>query len=435
MSKSRELYERALSVMPGGNSRLTVFSHPHPTYAAYGTGCTLVDVDGRSYLDFINNYTVLVHGHAHPAIVAAITGRLAKGSAFSLPTEAEVELATLLTRRLPAVEHIRFTNSGTEAVMMAIKAARAYTGRPRIAKFEGAYHGTYDGAEVSQNSRPEEWGPVESPRSIPLAAGTPPGILADVVVLPFQNRAICQQLIERHARELAAILVDPVPHRMGLIPAPPAFLSFLREISRAYDILLISDEVLSLRIGYHGAHGTLGFQPDLITAGKIVGGGLPVGAVGGSAAVMSVFDPRQARVPVPHGGTFNGNPLTMAAGSTAMEMLTEDAVARLNNLGQQLRMKANAIFASQGVPGQVTGAGSLFLLHPHDRPLTDYRSAVPTTEENRRRERVCHYLQKHGILISPTGLGCLSTPMTEVEVEAFTGVLEAAVKAEASLAG
>jgi glutamate-1-semialdehyde 2,1-aminomutase len=160
--------------MPGGNSRLTVFSHPHPTYASYSVGCTLVDVDGHPYLDFINNYTVLIRGHAHPAIVAAVTAQLSKGCAYSLPTKAKIELAEALTSRLPAVEQIRFTNSGTEAVMMAIKAARAYTGHPKIAKFEGAYHGTYDPAEVSQNARRTSGDPYR-PDPHPADRGHPAG--------------------------------------------------------------------------------------------------------------------------------------------------------------------------------------------------------------------------------------------------------------------
>src|SRR5687767_11270913 len=184
-SKSAELFARAQDVMPGGNTRTTVYMAPYPPYAASGQGCWVTDVEGDRRLDCLNNYTALIHGHAHPAIVEAATRRLAQGSSFPLPTPEEIELATLLCERVPSAEHVRFTNSGSEAVMMAVKGARAFTGRPKIAKFEGAYHGSYDYVEVSLNSTPETWGPLAAPASTEYSRGTPPAVLQDVVVLPF----------------------------------------------------------------------------------------------------------------------------------------------------------------------------------------------------------------------------------------------------------
>lgn len=421
------LYREALRVLPGGNSRTTVYMAPYPPYAASGEGCWITDVDGDRRLDCLNNYTALIHGHAHPRIVEAASRRLAQGASFPLPTPEEIALASLLVERLPGVEQVRFTNSGSEAVMMAIKAARGYTGRPGIAKFEGAYHGSYDWAEVSLAPSPDAWGPPDAPASVPYARGTPPSVPADVVVLPFNGTEAAVAGIEREARRLAAVLVDPVPNRIGLVPARPEFLRALREVTAAHGILLIFDEVISFRVGYHGAQGRFGIRPDLTTLGKIIGGGFPVGAVGGRADVMEVFDPRRGPS-VPHGGTFNANPVTMAAGLAAMQMLDRAAFERLDDLGARLRAAVADCLKEAGVPGAVTGLGSLFRIHPVERELTDYRSARPTPEEAARHQALMRRLLEHGVLVAPTGLGCLSTPMGEAELEWFLEAFAACVE-------
>jgi glutamate-1-semialdehyde 2,1-aminomutase len=428
-SKSAELFARAQGVLPGGNSRTTVYMAPYPPYAAAGEGCWITDVEGDRRLDCLNNYTALIHGHAHPTIVEAATRRLAQGASFPLPTPEEVDLAALLCERLPSAERVRFTNSGSEAVMIALKGARAFTGRPKIAKFEGAYHGSYDYAEVSLASTPETWGSLAAPASTAYSRGTPPAVLEDVVVLPFNHAGHAVARIEREAGHLAAVLVDPVPNRVGLIPARTEFLQALREMTRAHGIVLIFDEVISFRVGYHGAQGALGVTPDMTTLGKIIGGGFPVGAVAGRADVMSVFDPTRGGPPAaPHGGTFNANPVTMAAGLTAMRLLTPGAYARLADLGAKLRASLEDCFRQAGVPGRVTGLGSLFRLHPMDRELTDYRSTRATPAEAERLVRLVRRLMEHGVLVSVTGLGCLSTPMGDAEleglVETFAAVLE-----------
>ena len=243
-SQSQQLYNRALSSLPGGNTRTTVFMKPYPIYAARGEGCRVFDLDGNEYIDCINNFTALIHGHAHPALVAAATKQLALGSAFGLPTESEVDLAELLAARLPSVEQVRFTNSGTEAVMMALKAARAFTGRPKIAKCEGAYHGSYDYAEVSLDPVPEAWG-RNAPVSVAYAKGTPDNVLADVITIPFNDAEAAVSLIREHGAELACVLVDPMPNRAGLAPADKAYLEALRAVTSEVGALL------DLRRGHH----------------------------------------------------------------------------------------------------------------------------------------------------------------------------------------
>ncbi|TMQ24180.1 MAG: aspartate aminotransferase family protein [Candidatus Rokuibacteriota bacterium] len=428
-SRSAALFARAQGVLPGGNSRTTVYMTPYPPYAASGDGCWITDVEGDRRLDCLNNYTALIHGHAHPAIVEAATRRLAQGASFPLPTPEEVDLAALLCERVPSAERVRFTNSGSEAVMVAIKGARAFTGRPKIAKFEGAYHGSYDYAEVSLASTPETWGSLAAPASTAYSRGTPPAVLEDVVVLPFNHTEQAVARIEREARHLAAVLVDPVPNRVGLIPAQRDFLQAVREVTRAHGIVLIFDEVIAFRVGYHGAQGALRVTPDMTTLGKIIGGGFPVGAVAGRADVMAVFDPTRGGPPAaPHGGTFNANPVTMAAGLAAMRLLTPDAYGRLADLGDKLRASLDDCFKQAGLPGRVTGLGSLFRLHPMDRALSDYRSTRATPAEAERLVRLVRRLMEHGVLMSVTGLGCLSTPMGDSEleglVETFAAVLQ-----------
>jgi glutamate-1-semialdehyde 2,1-aminomutase len=426
-SRSARLFREAQRVMPGGNSRTSVFMAPYPPYAAEGRGCWVVDVDGDRRVDFLNNYTSLIHGHANPAVTEAATERLARGSCFPLPTPEEVELAALLVDRLPSVDQVRFTNSGSEAVMTAIKAARAFTGRHRIAKCEGAYHGSYDYVEVSLGPRPDEWGPLEAPRSVAYARSMPPAVADDVVVIPFNHPEAAVACIERAAASLAAVVIDPMPNRVGLLPATPEFLRAIRDVTRAHDILLIFDEVISFRLGYHGAQGAFGIEPDLTTLGKIIGGGLPVGAVGGQAAVMAVFDPRGGQPAVPHAGTFNANPVTMAAGLAAMRQMDREAFHRLDEMGAALRGAVADTYRARKVAGGVSGRGSLFRLHGTDRPLVDYRSVVSAPQAADRVARVVRHLIDHGVLVSITGLGCLSTPMTGTEIETFVGALDGAL--------
>src|SRR5262245_17617238 len=429
-STAARLSRQARVVMPGGNSRTTVYMAPFPPYAAEGQGCWVVDADGDRRLDLLNNYTALIHGHAHPAVTQAASARLARGSSFPLPTPEEVELATLLVGRLPGVDQVRFTNSGSEAVMMAIKAARGFTGRPKIRKFEGAYHGSYDYAEVSLTSTPENWGSLAAPASVAYSRGTPPAVLEDVVVLPFNRPELAARRIQAHAGALAAVIVDPVPNRVGLMPADHHFLETLRTVTAAHGILLIFDEVIVFRVGYHGAQGYFGIQPDLTTLGKIIGGGFPVGAVGGRADVMAVFDPTGGHPAVPHGGTFNANPVTMAAGLAAMRLMDRAAFERFAEFGAKVRDGLAACFKDAGVTGSATGVGSLFKVHPGNRALLDYRSSRQDKDEAARLDRIARYLLDHGVFLSTTGLGCLSTPMGDAEIEGFLEVFAAALEAE-----
>ena len=419
---SRQLYERAALVMPGGNTRHSVALAPYPIYARSGSGCRITDVEGEERVDLLNNYTSLILGHAHPQVTEAVQRRAGLGTAFTMPTPEEVELAELITERVAYVEQIRFCNSGSEAVMLAIKAARAFTGRHKIAKFEGAYHGLYDYAEISEGPTPDDWGEADAPASI-TEPGTPPSVARDVVVLPWNRPEVCRKLIEQNRNELAAVLVDPMPLGIGMISPRPGFLAWLREETARCGIVLIVDEVLNFRLDYHGACHASGIAPDLTTFGKIIGGGFPVGAVAGSRGTMSVFDHTGA-LKVHHGGTFNANPVTIVAGLETMRHMTRDAYDRLNRLGEYVRDRLRRLFRDTGRPAQVCGAGSMFLAHLTAEELIDFRSLSGFSRTNPIYGGLCHKLLEYGFILSPRGIfGCLSTPMSEAELDAFVNAL------------
>ena len=428
---SRQLYERASRVMPGGNTRHSLALAPYPIYARSGSGCRITDVEGEERVDFLNNYTSLILGHAHPQVTPAVERRATLGTAFTMPTPEEVELAELLASRVAYVEQIRFCNSGTEAVMLAIKAARAFTGRPKIAKFEGAYHGLYDYAEVSEGPTPGDWGQADSPVSI-TEPGTPESVARDVIVLPWNRPEACRKLIEQNRHDLAAVLVDPMPLGIGMIAPRPGFLSFLREETARHGIVLIADEVLNFRLDYHGACHASGITPDLATFGKIIGGGFPVGAVSGLKRVMSVFDHTGA-LKVHHGGTFNANPVTIVAGLETMRQMTPEAFHRLNALGDYVRDRLRRLFRDTARPAQVCGAGSMFVAHLTGEELIDFRSLRGFSRNNPIYGGLCHKLLEYGFILSPRGIfGCLSTPMSEAELD---GLVEALGRALNELGG
>jgi glutamate-1-semialdehyde 2,1-aminomutase len=422
---SRNLYERALKVMPGGVTRIQPWQPPFPVYARSAAGAYITDVDGVRILDFTNCFSAMIHGHGHPEIVAAVGAQLKCGTGLNTPTESEVLLAEHLCERIPGIAQIRFCNSGSEAVMHAIKAARAYTGRPMIAKIEGAYHGAYDYAEVSLDSTPENWG--NEPASTAYASGTPDGVLADVVALPFNRPLDAARLLRANADRLAGVLLDVLPANVGCVPATREFLDAVTMAARDIGALIILDEVVSLRLDYHGAQALFDVDPDLTIAAKIIGGGFPVGAVGGKAAVMAVFDHRRGKPPVPQGGTFTANPVTMTAGLAAMKLLTREAHGHIDRLGERARAGVAQVFARHGVPGQITGMGSIFKIHMHTRPIIDHRSHYASQTESDRLGAMQIELLKRGYLISAKGYGFISTPMTDADIDGFVSAADEAV--------
>jgi len=368
------LPERARRVIPGGNTRTTLFVPPHPPYAVTGRGCRVTDTTGHQVIDCNNNYTALLHGHAHPELVAAATEAIAEGSAFGLPTESEVVCAELLRGRT-GLPRWRFCNSGSEAVMMAVRGARAATGRDLLVRFSGSYHGTYD-AVVD-----------------PTARGVPVGVAGTVVVLPQGDRAAVEQVMVSRGHEIAAVLLDLMPNRAGLRPADPAFVDLVRQLTQRHGALLIADEVITLRLEVGGLHQRYGLEPDLVTVGKVVGGGFPVGGVGGRTEVLDSFNPLSDG-PVAWGGTFSANPVTMRAGAAALRLFDAAQVDALNARGDRLRTG----LAERGVA--VAGSGSLLRLMLRN-PVDDWWR-----------------LYERGVLTGTNGLIALSTVMTDDDVDA-----------------
>jgi glutamate-1-semialdehyde 2,1-aminomutase len=356
--------------------------------------------------------------------VEAIQRQAARGTGFAAANPHEVELATLLCERVPSLDAVRFCNSGTEATMFALRLARAFTGRPKIARIEGGYHGTHDYAEVSTHPDVAAAGPPEAPVAQADSIGTPAWALDQVVVLPFNHPNAAEAIIRREGAQLAAVILEPIIGAGGVIAATPEFLQRLRDVTRELGILLIFDEVISFRVAPGGAQQVYCVTPDLTTLGKIIGGGLPVAAFGGRADVMELLDPRR-EPSLAQGGTYNGNPLGMAAGVAAMRELTPDVYEELNRKGARVTEQLTEVFASHDVEVQVNGAGSLFALHFTDQPVVDYRTKARA--DKKRTHDFFLSLLNHGALMAPRAMGALSTPMEEDDIQEFIDAVDAAV--------
>lgn len=409
--RSRSMYEQSLKSLPGGNTRTQVFFPPYPTFMRAGAGCYLEDVDGNRYLDLLNNYSSLIHGHAHPAVVRAVADQAAASGAMGAPTEMEIELAQVIRERIPSAEFVRFCNSGTEAVMNTIRAARAFTGRVKILKIEGGYHGTHDAVRVSVHPALE---PPTWPTGVPDEAGLSPALTGEVLVTPFNDVETFQRIFSQHGRDVAAVMVEPMMGAAGMIPADRPFLQAIREATAAAGALLIFDEVLTFRLAWGGLQADYGIRPDLTALGKIIGGGLPVGAFGGRRDIMAVFDPRQPHS-IEHPGTYNGNPLTMAAGLATLRCFQEPDIDRVNGLGERLRVGLRHVLQELRVAGQVTGLGSLAQVHFTAERVTDYRSARRASQAIWSTLHLA--LMIGGLVMAPRGMFAVSTPMTEREID------------------
>jgi glutamate-1-semialdehyde 2,1-aminomutase len=372
--KSEELYERARVRFPGGSSRTTLWVAPHPPYALRGEGWRVRDVDGHELIDLHGDYSALVHGNAFEPVILAARAALERGSAFGLPTAAEVDLAECLASRMGWAERWRFTGSGSEAVMAAVRAARAVSGREKVVRFTNCYHGAWDALATVG------------------ARGVPAGVAQGVVSLPVGDEEAFSSALESHGSEIACVLFDLMPNRAGLRPVERSFAELVREHTSEQGIALIVDEVITFRMAPGGMQSLYGLEGDIVTLGKLIGGGLPVGALGGRAEWMDVFDPSQPDG-VALAGTFAANPVSMGAGLAALEALDAGAIERIDRLGGQLREGLKRLGY------EVTGAGSLCKLHAAGLSMLWQR------------------LYDEGVLIAADGLACVSTAMDEALVD------------------
>jgi glutamate-1-semialdehyde 2,1-aminomutase len=420
---SAALHARAAKSMPGGDTRTVIAFQPHPLYVEEAIGSRLVDVDGNRYLDLLGNYTSMIHGHAHPEIVAAVSSQVARGTGHAAGSEVTIELAELLVGRVPGLDAVRFCNSGTEATLNAIRAARAYTGRDAIVKFEGGYHGSHDTVEISVAPPLDAAGPAAAPTSVAEEPGIPPESVSKVSVAPFNDLAATAAIVEEVRP--AAIIVEPMLGASGTIPPRPGFLSGLRELADDTGALLIFDEVVTLRLATGGAEEWSGVRPDLATFGKIIGGGLPVGAFGGKAEVMALYAPPNPTLV--QSGTFNANPLTMAAGLAAMRLLDQEAVDRLDALGARFSEGLRVLAADAPVPATVTGMGSLWTMHFTSGEVVDYRSKAAADPRVQRDFHLA--LLTEGVFSAPRGMFALSTVMSDDEIDEALAAISRALRA------
>jgi glutamate-1-semialdehyde 2,1-aminomutase len=417
---SGDLYQQGAEVLLGGTTRTSVYFEPYPLYMQRGVGACVWDEDGVKRLDFLNNYTSLIHGHSFGPVVEAVRTQAQLGLCYGAPTKGEIELAKILVELVPSVQKLRFCSSGTEAVMYALRLAKAYTGRDKVAKFEGGFHGAHEsvqfsfgvGLDYSENLDP-----------IPTSAGIPASWAEDVIVLPFNDQKAAEDLIRRHHQDLAAVIIEPIMGSGGVIPATREFLSSLRAITEEYGIVLIFDEIMSLRTAPGGVQAQCGILPDLTTMGKIISGGLPLAAFGGREDIMALLDPRGKDPLIPHSGTFNGTVLAAVAGAAAMSHLTPETYTRLNDLAASIAQGMERLFKGLNIPGTVTVGGSLFNVHFTDREITTFRDVL--TGDMDKRSRFFFGMLHRGVFLASRGMGCISTPMTEAEVAAFLEAAEA----------
>lgn len=432
-TRSAELYERAMRILPGGVSRNAALHDPHPLYAERAEGCRLTDVEGVTRIDFANNMASLIHGHADADMIRTVTEQLRRGTAFSVATEVEIRCAEHLRMRNAGFERLRFVNSGTEALMVGVKVARAFTGRPMIAKAEGAYHGGYDYLEVSQAPTPANWGSLDEPGRVPLVHGTPRSAVDEVVVVPFNQIDRTIALLDRVKDRLSCVVIDLMPHRVGLNPADPAYVAALRDWTERNGVLLLIDEVITFRSCYGGLQQQYGVVPDLTALGKMIGGGFPIGAIAGRAEIMDVLNPRSPRYVFPHSGTFSANPVSVGAGLSTMMKFDRAAVDRLNELASVARRRTEEAIRETGVTASVTGAGSMFRIHLKPTPPRDYREAYLSAEENKRLKVLLSHMFEEGFILINSGSVAMSTPMTMSEVDGLIGALRSGFRKLAAM--
>ena len=420
--KSKEAFERSCRVLPGGVSRTLCYFPPFPCQTAYGEGCRMVDVDGHRRLDLFNCATTLILGHRPPVVVKAVEEQLKRGTAFQTNSGLETVLAETLVERVASVEQIRFTNSGSEGTQMAIRAARAFTGRPKVAKMEGGYHGTHDCVENSVRVPAGSGGPAEAPVAVVGSAGITPGVLDDVVIIPYNNLEAARRILAAHASDLACVIVEPILGSVGFVPAEREFLVGLRYEAKRLGIVFILDEVQSFRLDHGGAQKLFGIAPDLTCFGKIIGGGFPVGGFGGRRDIMALFNTASGSGLIPHAGTFNANPITMAAGIATMEQLTEPVYARLNTMGDGLRDRLKALGERYPVPMYVSGIGSMFKIHFSEAPVRCYRDTLQSS--NLIHTALFLFGLNRDVFLSEGGRCCLSVPIGDAELGVYLGVVE-----------
>ena len=391
--KSEELFKEAQNYLPGGVDSPVRAYKPYPFFAKEAHGSKIIDVDGNSYIDYCLAYGPLVLGHANQKIMEKVVEQVKIGSAYGVPTENEIELAKLVIKKVPCAEMVRFVNSGTEATMSAIRLARAATGKKKIIKFEGSYHGAHDYVLVKSGS-----GAV----GLPDSPGVPEDTTKNTVLVPFNDEEAVTNLIKREGNDIAAVIVEPIMGNIGFIPPKNEYLKFLREITSQNNIILIFDEVITgFRIAEGGAQEYFGITPDLVTFGKILGGGFPIGALAGKKEFMEMIAPAGT---VYQAGTFNGNPVSITAGLAMLNQLNNNFYTESERKGKMMRTGIQDILSDNNLDFKVAGLSSMFQLYFTDKEVYDYSSAKSADTE--KFNQYFQTLLKNGVFIPPSQFEC-----------------------------
>ncbi len=453
-SGSAELYREAKTVIPGGVSANIKYFAPYPIFMERAHGSRLYDVDGHEYVDYLLGYGSLILGHGHPKVVSAVMHQLLENGTpvFGAPHQIETEMACKLVQLFPSIEMVRFTNSGTEATLLAIRVAQAFTGKRKIAKFEGHYHGGYQPVLFSINPDLQLAGPPEQPSPVPESLGLSLHDAENTIILPFNNLDACETILRRHAADLAAVILEPV--QGGFIPAEETFMHGLRQLTEELGILLIFDEVKTgFRVTLGGVQSVYGIRPDLTALGKVLGGGFPIGALGGRKEIMEIISPAGARdvfavehthptdgKPTTHqpsgtgkrqvlfhSGTYNGHPTILAAGLATIGVLeSPGTMKRLLENTRFLRQQLETLYHKHGIPMQAVGMGSIFSLIISEKPIKNYRDVA--TSNTSLRKKLDHELLRLGVYTKPLNRYSMSVVHTKTDLDKTLEAHEEAIR-------
>ncbi|WP_453997524.1 aspartate aminotransferase family protein [Bacillus nitroreducens] len=441
MDESRNLFSQSTHVIPGGVTANIKYFHPHPIFMEKGKGSRLVDVDGNEYIDYLLCYGALLLGHGHPEIESAVNRQFAVSGThvFGSPHRLEVEMANKLISYFPGIDMVRYTNSGLEATLLAIRVAQAYTGKTAIAKFEGHYHGGYNEVLLSVNPDPNEAGNEKKPNSVPESRGISSHYVENTIILPFNDLEATEKLLRQHKNELAAVIIEPI--QGGFIPAEESFIVGLEKLTKELGILLIFDEVKTgFRLTLGGAQSIYGIVPDLTALGKVLGGGFPIGALGGRKEIMEIMDPSKGRDILIaggktsakehvlfHSGTYNGHPIVLAAGLATIKVLEGASVyPELLVKTKNLRSNLEQLYSSYGISMQTLGMGSIFNIVHTDKSIRNYRDL--TKADMNMREKIDRELLKLGIYTKPLNRYSMSIMHTDNDIKETVTKHERAIR-------
>ncbi len=411
--ESKKRHEKLINYIPGGATRSLSYFKPYPIHIDYGQGAYVYTHEGHKLLDVTNAYGAIVHGHADPDVVKAVQQGIAKGSQYSTPTDGQYKLAKLLCERVPGFDKVRFLNSGTESTMFALRTARAYTGRDKILKMTGGFHGTHDCVAASTKKNV-------------ITAGIPKGMTEDMLEVPFNDFDALEKTVKENASQLAAVIMEPFLGAGGVVLPKEGYLEHARKVTQDNNVLLIFDEIFSFRVNTGGCQKLYGVTPDLTTVGKVVGGGLPIGVFGGKEEFMNIFCHENTKTPLYHSGTFNGYETLMQAGYAALFKYDENAVAGINALGDRFQEGLLKIFASNGLKIQSNQIGSLLNLHFYNEPISRAEQVLESVEQL---HTLMHLsLLNKGVFTIPRGLFILSTAITNDEIDGLVVKIDETLK-------